>query len=80
MNNDVFQVSNDPVWHRWVDGIVILVIGLAAGLVLAQAMIIEETTTTTTTTTDIIRQKPTAPQVESGVNTNIPSGIKVEES
>lgn len=75
-----YEVSNDPLWHRWVDGLVILVIGLAAGLVLAQALLIGQTTTTTTTT-EIIRRNPTSgPQIESGVQTDVPSGHRVEES
>lgn len=71
-----YQVSQDPVWHRWVDGLVILVIGVAAGVVVSQAM----TYTETTTITETVRKVQTAPQIESGVSTDIPSGIRFEES
>ncbi len=74
---DPYQISNDPAWHRWVDGVVLLVIGLAAGLVIAQAVALQETATTTRT--EIIRTMPRAPQVESGVQTDTPAGIKIDE-
>jgi len=73
---DPYQVSQDPIWHRWVDGIVILVIGLAAGLVIAQGLMIQEVTTTTT---EIIRTAPSGPQIESGVQSDIPPQIRIEE-
>jgi len=75
---DYYKVSQDPAWHRWVDGFVILVIGVAAGLVITQGWLLQQTTTTTTT--EIIRRAPAAPQIESGVSTDAPSGIKIEES
>lgn len=71
---DPYQVSHDPTWHRWVDGLVILVIGLAAGLVISQASLLQETTT------EVIRTVPTAPQVESGLQTDMPPGVRLEES
>lgn len=69
-----YQVSQDSIWHRWVDGLVILVIGIAAGVVLSQGLMYEEVTITET-----VRQVQTVPQVESGVSTDVPSGIKVDE-
>lgn len=71
-----YEVSVDPVWHRWVDGLVVLVIGFAAGLVVAQAILVTTTTTTETTR----RVQVSGPQIESGASTEVPSGIKLEES
>ena len=71
------QISQDANWHRWVDGVVILIIGLAAGLVLAQATMAQEVTTT-----EVIRRRTMTvpdPQIESGASTEIPSGSRVEE-
>lgn len=71
-----YEVSADPVWHRWVDGIVVLVIGFAAGLVVAQAIL----TTTVTTTETVRRVQTSGPQIESGASTELPSGFRLEES
>lgn len=70
-----YQISQDPAWHRWVDGIVILVIGLAAGAVIASMFMYQQTVTVTET----IRGIQTAPQVESGISTEVPSGPRVDE-
>lgn len=70
-----YQISQDPVWHRWMDGLVILIVGLAAGLVLAGALMTQEITTT-----EVFRGAQTVPQIESGTSTDIPSGIRIEES
>lgn len=76
MNNDPYQISVDPAWHRLVDGIILLFIGIAIGVVAAQMLTYQETTTITET----IRQVQTAPQIESGVHTDTPSGVRIEES
>ncbi len=76
--NDPYQISADPIWHRWVDGLIIMFIGLAAGVVLAGTFMMSETTTTIRTT-EIIRRSPNVPQIESGVRTDVPSGIRIEE-
>lgn len=75
---EVFQVSKDPAWHRWLDGIVILFIGLAAGIVLAFALAFDEVAPINTS----VRRKP-VPLLEQGVgsgaSTDIPSEFKIEE-
>lgn len=70
-----YQVSQDPAWHRWVDGLVVLVIGIAAGAVIASMFMYQQTVTVTET----VRSIQTAPQIESGISTDIPSGPRVEE-
>lgn len=72
-----YEISQDPAWHHWVDGVVILVIGIAAGLVMAQAFL---ATQSTTITTDGVRRLPSVPQVESGIRTDLPPTVKIEES
>lgn len=71
-----YQISQDPAWHRWVEGLIILFIGLAAGVTIASALMVEETTTVNT-----LRRVQTAPQVESGVSTEVslPKGVKIDE-
>lgn len=73
---DAYTISQDPFWHRWIDGLVILAIGVAAGLVIAQGMMMQETTSTTT---EVIRTAPYAPQVESGVKTEIAPEVNIQE-
>lgn len=50
MNPNPFITSKDPVWHRWIDGLVILTVGVAMGVVAAQLFVSYETTTVTRTT------------------------------
>lgn len=76
--NDPYQISQDPIWHRWIDGLIILFIGIATGVVVAGTIMMTGVTTTTHTT-EIIRRGPSLPQVESGARTDIPSGVKLEE-
>jgi hypothetical protein len=74
-----YHISQDPIWHRYMDGLIILFIGIAAGLVMAQALMTEETVITTET---IRRTSPAPlidPKIESGASIEVPSGAKVEE-
>lgn len=72
---DHYQISQDPFWHRWIDGIVILVIGISAGAVIASGLMYERTTTVET----VRRVEVANPQIESGISTQTPSGVRVEE-
>lgn len=76
--NNPYQISSDPIWHRWIDGLIILFIGIAAGIVIAGSIMLGEVTTTTRTT-EIIRRNPLSPQVESGIRTDVPSSVQLEE-
>lgn len=71
-----YQISQDPAWHRWIEGLIVLFIGIAAGVTIASALMVEETTTVNT-----LRRVQTAPQVESGVSTEevLPKGVKIDE-
>ncbi len=71
-----YQVSQDPIWHRWVDGLVILGIGFLAGMLLTGSILFEEVTVT-----EVRRVAPVlkSPQQESGTSTQVPSGIKINE-
>ncbi len=73
------EISQDSFWNRLLDSLVILVVGFSAGMILMQYLMFQELNTPVTTT-EIIQQVPTVPQVESGVEINSDSGIKVEES
>lgn len=72
-----FVTSKDPVWHRWIDGMVILVIGVALGMVAAQAFMSYETVTTTKT----IRRTPmvTSPEGQAGEVQAPEQPVKFEE-
>lgn len=70
-----YQISTDPVWHRWVDGIVILAIGLAAGVVITSMFMYGQTITVVET----VRSVQTTPQLESGISTRIPSSPRIDE-
>lgn len=75
---DAFVVSRDPVWHRWIDGLVIMLIGFAAGMVMIQALKMDEMSSTNTLR-QITSPQATEPGVGSGASTQIPSGFRVEE-
>ncbi len=59
------QISADPAWHRWVDGAVILSVGVVIGLITAYATMVYEVETVTTT--KIVRPIPMIEETEQGV-------------
>ena len=63
--NNTYVVTKDPIWHRWVDGLVILAIGFGIGVVLMGALTTYETEIITVKS---VRQLPTVntPEEQSG--------------
>lgn len=68
-----YQISEDPAWHRIIDGAVILIIGLAAGVVAGTALMYQYISPSQ------IQREIITPQVGSGIHTDVPSGVKLEE-
>ena len=75
---DPFQVSREPAYYRWIDGLVLLVIGVAIGIVISQSIALFEVGTTTET---IHRVRLQRPGTESTGDVTTPDDfISVEES
>lgn len=75
-----FELSSEPRLYRFIDGAVILIIGMVLGLVISQGIAFMEMTTTTTTET--IRRVPlqTAPEAEESGEVSAPkNSVRFEE-
>ena len=51
-----FTVTKEPFIYRWIDGAVVLIIGMVIGIVISQGVAFFEMDTTTTT--EVIRRVP----------------------
>jgi hypothetical protein len=51
-----FTVSKEPAFYRWVDGAVVLIIGMVLGIVISQGIAFFEMGSTTTT--KVLRRVP----------------------
>ena len=49
-----FEISKEPVYYRWIDGAVVLIIGVVLGILISQG--IAFTGMETTTTTEVIHR------------------------
>ena len=73
-----YEISQDPIWHKWLDAVVILVIGISLGMVMSQAIQPQEVTTVTTT--EIVKRSESTPVLEADGVVDIPAGTVLEEN
>lgn len=72
-----YEISQDPIWHKWLDAFVILAMGVAMGIVLSQFVLAQEVTTVTTT--EVAKRIESAPKAELK-SVEVPVGTKLEEN
>ena len=75
---DPFQISKEPAYYRWIDGIVLLIIGVVTGLVISQGLNFFQMTTTTS---EVIRNVPLVrPETQESGNVMAPQNyIRFED-
>lgn len=76
----MYEISKDPFWYRWLDGLIVLVIGFSIGVVASQVILSEEVTTVTSTTRIINRDPDTNDEGVSALQYDASTGAKIEEN
>jgi len=75
---DTYVITKDPIWHHFVDGLVMLAIGFVVGVMLTGSMMSYEITTIETKT---IRRAPTlqVPSTEPGNVVAPQNSVRIDE-
>lgn len=82
---EYYNVSEDSYFNRLIDGLVILVLGVAIGVVLSQILLTREVTTVTTRSRvtkqqDSLSEGHSVVEQEVNFGVDIPRGTKLEEN
>lgn len=82
---EYYNVSEDSYFNRLIDGLVILVLGVAIGVVLSQILLTKEVTTVTTRSRvtkqqDALSEEHGVVEQEVNLGVDIPRGAKLEEN
>ncbi len=82
---EYYNVSEDSYFNRLIDGLVILVLGVAIGVVLSQILLTKEVTTITTRSRvtkqqDALSEEHGVVEQEVNFDVDLPKGVKLEEN
>ncbi len=82
---EYYNVSEDSYFNRLIDGLVILVLGVAIGVVLSQILLTKEVTTITTRSRvtkqqDALSEEHGVVEQEVNFGVDLPKGVKLEEN
>lgn len=82
---EYYNVSEDSYFNRLIDGLVILVLGVAIGVVVSQILLTKEVTTITTRSRvtkqqDALSEEHGVVEQEVNFDVDLPKGVKLEEN
>lgn len=82
---EYYNVSEDSYFNRLIDGLVILVLGVAIGVVVSQILLTKEVTTVTTRSRvtkqqDALSEEHGVVEQEVNFDVDLPKGVKLEEN